>query len=49
MDDNEVLRRYKELEDWFGAENLPHPIHEPIRFAMYVKMFNHCMQLRKGL
>ena len=47
MDDNEILRRYKELEDWYGAEKLPDPIHEPIRFGMYVKMFNHYMQRNK--
>lgn len=49
MSDEEVLRRYKELEDWYGAENLPSPIHEPRRFEMYVKMFNYYAERRKGL
>ena len=40
MTDEEVLAKYKELEDYYGG-NLPDPEHEPIRFAYYVKLFKY--------
>ena len=39
MTDEEVLRKYAEMERIFGQ--LPSPIHYPKQFAYYVKLYKH--------
>ena len=39
MTDEEVLNKYEEMQKMF--DNLPNPIHEPKRFAAYVKMYKY--------
>ena len=39
MTDDEVMKMYEEMLEYFGQ--LPHPEHEPIRFAYYVKLFRY--------
>jgi hypothetical protein len=40
MTDDEVLQAYDEmLKEW--GDKLPNPIHEPIRFAYYVRMYKY--------
>jgi hypothetical protein len=43
MEDNKLtneqaLELYEKMSDVYG-EHLPHPVHEPIRFAYYVRLF----------
>lgn len=38
MTDEEVLHQYNKMVEVFG-DQLPHPVHEPIRFAYYVKLY----------
>jgi hypothetical protein len=39
MTDEEVLHHYDRMVDIFGQ--LPHPDHEPIRFAFFVKIYKY--------
>jgi hypothetical protein len=39
--DQEVIDMYEAMEQYFGS--LPDPIHEPIRFAHYVKVYQYYM------
>jgi len=38
LTNEEALELYERMYDVYG-EHLPHPIHEPIRFAYYVRIF----------
>lgn len=40
MSDEEVLAKYEEMREHYG-DLLPHPEHEPIRFAYYVRLFRY--------
>lgn len=40
MNDEEIIRAYEEMLELWGS-NLPNPIHEPRRFAFYVKMYKY--------
>ena len=35
---DEALELYEKMSNVYG-EHLPHPIHEPIRFAYYVRLY----------
>ena len=39
MTDEELMRVLEDMERIFGE--LPSPVHEPIRFAYYVRMYRH--------
>ena len=39
MTDEEVLQKYNEMLEYFGA--LPNPEQEPIRFAYYVRLYRY--------
>ena len=41
MTDQEVIDMYEAMLKHFGS--LPDPIHEPIRFAHYVKVYQYYM------
>jgi len=38
MSDDELIEIYNEMVEIYG-DLLPHPEHEPIRFAYYVKLY----------
>jgi len=38
MTNEEALELYRKMLEVYG-QHLPHPIHEPIRFAYYVRIF----------
>jgi hypothetical protein len=38
LNNEEALKLYEKMSEIYG-EHLPHPIHEPIRFAYYVRIF----------
>jgi len=38
MSDNELIEIYNEMVEIYG-DQIPHPEHEPIRFAYYVKLY----------
>jgi len=38
MTNEEALKLYERMLEVYG-EHLPHPVHEPIRFAYYVRIF----------
>lgn len=40
MTDEEIMETYEKMKAIFG-DALPHPEHEPIRFAYYVKIYKH--------
>lgn len=40
MTDEEVMQKYKELEEWYG-DSLANPEHEPRRFAYQVKVYEY--------
>lgn len=40
MTDEEVLAHYEKMVEIYG-DSLPHPEHEPKRFAHYVKMYRY--------
>ena len=39
MTDEEALNLYEQMVEYFGF--MPSPIHEPIRFAHYVKVYRY--------
>jgi hypothetical protein len=39
MSDDDILKFVTEMEEFYGS--LPSPIHEPIRFAHYIKMYRY--------
>jgi hypothetical protein len=49
MDDNEVIIRYKQMELFFAPKKLPDPIHQPMQFGMYVRMYNFYKERQKGI
>ena len=38
LTNEEALKLYERMSEVYG-EHLPHPIHEPIRFAYYVRLY----------
>ena len=38
MTDQEVLQHYEKMVEIYG-DLVPHPEHEPVRFAYYVKLY----------
>lgn len=44
MTDEEVLEKYKAMEEYFGI--LPNFEQEPKRFAYYVRLFNYYLERR---
>lgn len=40
MTDNEMLETYEKMREIYG-DALPDPEQEPVRFAYYVKIYNH--------
>jgi len=42
MTNEEVIKMYEEMLDWFGE--LPNPDHHPIQFAQCVKLFKYYKQ-----
>lgn len=43
LTDEEVMIVYEDMQKYFGHP-LPDPIHEPIRFAYYVKLYKYYKQ-----
>jgi hypothetical protein len=46
MTNEEIEKFGKELVEHYG-DKLPNPIHEPIRFAYYIKLFKYERQLNE--
>lgn len=40
MTDEEVIAKYEEMRQHYG-DLLPHPEHEPVKFAYYVRLFRY--------
>jgi len=47
MTDEEILDEYNKMVDHFGS--MPHPEHEPKRFAYYVKIYRYYHEQKKKL
>lgn len=45
MSEEEILKFVEDMEEFFG--HLPHPEHEPIRFAHYIKLYKYYLE-RQG-
>lgn len=45
MTEEEILKFVGEMEEHFGS--LPHPVHEPIRFAHYIKVYKYYLEQRE--
>ena len=43
MTDEEAIKFYKELEDWYG-DKLVNPEHHPIQFRNQVKLYRYYME-----
>jgi hypothetical protein len=39
MSEDDIIKFVTEMEEFYGS--LPDPVHEPIRFAHYIKMYRY--------
>ena len=45
MSEEEILKFVEDMEEFYG--HIPHPVHEPIRFAHYIKLYKYHLE-RQG-